>query len=185
MALRRLTALALAGVLALGASGCGDDSPTPTPGTSSAAASPTPSGPVAPVLPDLASRNDAVGAKAFVKYWFATLTYAMHTGHTDLVAASSAKECATCSGIASGIADIYGSGGQIEGGNWVPISFVSDPSAPKPLLRWLVQVRQARHEVVGAEAGNGPVAKRVFSMRVSVVWRSNRWLLQEAVDGRQ
>lgn len=187
MALQRLIALALTAALALGVSACGDDSPSPAPRTSSAAASPTPSasGPAAPVLPNAATRNDAVGAKAFVKYWFEAMTYAMHTGHTEPFVAVSAAECSTCAGVARGIKDVYEGGGRIEGGNWVPLAFVDDPSAPKPLVRWLVQVSQAQHTIIGAKTGNGPVAKRQFAMRISVVWRDGHWVLQEAAGGRQ
>lgn len=186
MALHRLTALALAGVLTLGVSACSDDTPPQTAPSTTASASPSPSstGPVAPVLPELAKRKDDVGAKAFVKYWFETFTYAMRSGDAAAVRGLSAEECKTCSGLVDQVERIYGSGGHVEGGSWQPVAFADDPSAPAPLRRWLVQVKQARHTIVGAETGNGPVAKRHFPLRISVVWRDGGWLLQEAAEGR-
>jgi hypothetical protein len=186
MALHRLTALALAGALALGVSACGGETPPETaPSTTPATASPSPTatGPAAPVLPELAKREDAVGAKAFVKFYFAAVTYAMKTGDTESLMAVSAKECNTCGNLIQRIDQIYETGGRVEGGRWAAIAFVEDPGAPKPLLRWLVQVKQAKHRILGAKSGNGPVAEKFFALRVSVVWRDERWMLQEAVDG--
>jgi hypothetical protein len=62
------------------------------------------------VLPELAKRNDAVGAKAFVKYWFSAVTYAMKTGDTEPFMAVSAKDCKTCSNLVREIDAIYAQG---------------------------------------------------------------------------
>lgn len=126
MALHRLTALALSGALALGVTACGHDSPPQTaPRTTPATASPSPTGPAtepaAPVLPDLAARKDAVGAKAFTRFYFAALTYAMKTGDTGLMDQYAAEDCETCAGIATKIRRIYDAGGRNDGGGW-PIS---------------------------------------------------------------
>lgn len=186
MALHRLTALALVGALALGASGCGDDSPAPSPRTSSAAASPTPTpsaGSAAPVLPDLATRKDEVGAKAFVKYWFAAVTYAMQTGDTQPFIAVSAKECTTCSNLKRRLEEIYGAGGSTKESRWELASGLApDPSADWPFRRFLVQVRQPKH-VLRTKNGHQQVPTKVFPMRVTVVWRQGGWQFQEGADG--
>lgn len=160
MAQHRLTALALAGVLALGVSGCGDDTPPETaPSTTPASASPsaTASGPVAPVLPELAKRQDAVGAKAFVKYWFAAVTYAMKTGDTDPFMEVSAKECKTCKNLDVAISDAYQADGRITGGGWVLIGLDPDPRLEPPLFRFAARVLQRTQTVHGT---SGEVIRR-------------------------
>ncbi|TCJ28928.1 DUF6318 family protein [Nocardioides jejuensis] len=147
MALHRLTAAAAAGVLVLGLAGCGGD---PQPSASSAAPKPTPSvsatGPVAPVLPDLAKRDDAIGAKAFVKYWFDAVTYAMHTGDTEPFMAVSAKECKTCSNLVREVRAIYDEG-RLSGGGWTVEAVEADPKSNAPLYRFAVRVRQAPQSI--------------------------------------
>ncbi|HSX67267.1 DUF6318 family protein [Nocardioides sp.] len=159
MALQRLTTLALVGALALGVSACGDDSPSPAPSTSSAAASPTPSatGPAAPVLPELAARNDAVGAKAFLRYWVSSVSYAMKTGDTTGLLRASTKECKSCAKIASEIDSIYAGGGHLEGGGWRIVAIEPDPRLKPPLYRLAVRLVQASQRVVD---GSGAVTSR-------------------------
>lgn len=184
MALHRLTALALVGSLALGASGCGDDSPSPAPSTSSAAASPTPTatatGPAAPVLPELASRKDAVGAKAFVKFYFAALTHAMKTGDTELMDKFAAKDCETCVGIAKKIRRIYDAGGRNDGGGWQigRLQYMNDST--DALHHMIVSVTQPPQRLIdqtGKVRQQDPRTDFLFN-----VWASqgtNGWRLRE------
>lgn len=174
MALHRLTALALAGALALGAAGCGDDSPAPAPSTSSAAASPTPSttGPAAPVLPDVAARNDAVGAKAFVKYWFEAVSFAMHTGDTRLFMAVSAKDCKTCTNLNAKILSMYRSRQRLVGGGWRVVGVEQDPKSKAPFWRFAVKVSQLPQKVVdrrGKVVSRDPQDQALFY--AGVQWR--------------
>lgn len=153
MALHRLTPLAVVVALALGLSGCGDDSPSPAPTTSSVAASPTAtaSGPAAPALPELAKRNDDVGAKAFVKYWFAAVTYAMRTGDTEPFMAVSSDGCKTCANLSKMIEEIYSKGQRLAGGGWRVTGVEQDPGSKAPFWRLAVKVTQARQQVVRAD----------------------------------
>lgn len=182
MALQRLTALALVGALALGVSACGDDSPSPAPSTSSAAASPTPSatGPAAPVLPELAARNDAVGAKAFVKYYFEALTHAMKTGETQLVADISDRACKTCSKLIKSVHTAYEGGGMLVGDGWSidGVRTVDDRPDGEHVYGFVTQAPQAYVD----KSGN--VVKRYdgkkFGVETLVRWRDG-WVMREAV----
>ena len=144
MALHRLTALAVVGALALGVSSCGDDSPSPAPSTSSAAASPTPTatGPAAPVLPDLATRHDAVGAKAFVKYWFDAANFAIATGDVAPVHAVSTDDCGSCRSLIGSVKRVYAAGGRIEGGRLEVDRLEHDGRVPAPTFRFALRLRQ-------------------------------------------
>lgn len=154
MAVRRIATAVVAAVLCVGVAGCGGDasSADPTP-TATASAKPTPSktGPVAPVLPELAKRNDAVGAKAFLKYWFAAVSYAMKTGDTEPFMAVSAKNCKTCEGLADKIGGIYSKNRRLEGGGWRVIGVEQDPGSKGPFWRLAVKVVQPAQRVVGQD----------------------------------
>ncbi|GGO84107.1 hypothetical protein GCM10011584_00880 [Nocardioides phosphati] len=184
MALHRLTALALTGVLALGASGCGGDSPSPTPGTSSAAASPTPtsSGPAAPVLPKAAITKTANGAEAFTKYWFALVTYAMRSGDTKDLRRSAAPECRGCNALIGSVSRVYADGHHISGGGWLVEEIARDTRVVMPYERFAVSVQQPRSEFVDE---HGKVLSRGhrerFVLAFSVLWRNGRWLAYESV----
>jgi hypothetical protein len=180
MALHRLTGLALVGALALGVSACGDDSPAPSPRTSSAAASPTPTatGPAAPVLPDLAARNDGVGAKAFVKFYFAALTYAMKTGDVELAASASGPKCAACRKMLDNIRSAYSDGGRITGGGWIVrrMQDVDDRTDGKHIFVFVVQEPQKY-----LDAGGGAVdhlERKKYAMELLVVWHAG-WTIRE------
>ncbi|MDO7867629.1 DUF6318 family protein [Nocardioides jiangxiensis] len=185
MAPHRLTAPAVAVVLVLGLAACGND---PKPSASSDAPTPTvsssPTGPVAPVLPDLARRNDAVGAKAFVKYWFAAVTYAMHTGDTEPFMAVSVKECKTCSNLKREIEAIYGDG-QLRGGGWVVRAVEADPKTEPPLYRFAVRVEQAPQAVMsGRERTSDRQPRQRFLFYAGARWSGGfEFLGLDRLDG--
>ena len=180
MALHRLTALALAGALALGVSGCGDDSPAPAPSTSSAAASPTPSatGPAAPVLPDLAARHDAVGAKAFVKFYFAALTYAMKTGETKLAANASAEGCSACNKMLGNIRSAYSQGGRISGDGWVVRRMQDVDDRPDGAHIYVLVVQEAQKYLGSDGRVVDNLQRKKYPMELLVVWRGG-WTIRE------
>lgn len=150
MAVRRIATATVAAVLCAGVAGCGGDasSADPTP-TVNASATPTRSatGPAAPVLPELAKRNDAVGAKAFLKYWFAAVTYAMRTGDTAPFMKVSAKDCKTCPGLEKKIKAVYAGGQRIDGGGWKPSGLDVDPRLKPPLYRVAVRLVQDKQTI--------------------------------------
>lgn len=185
MALHRLTALALTGVIALGASACGDDTPpetAPSTSTSSAAASPSPTttGPVAPVLPELAKRQDAVGAKAFVKYWFAALTYAMQTGDTTEVERVSASNCETCKQLIKSVHDAYGGGGTLSGTGWTVdgLRSIDDRGDGEHVFGFVKQSPQRYLDKSGAVVKR--YKGRKFGVETLITWDTH-WVMREAV----
>lgn len=181
MALHRLTALALASVLTLGVSACGDDGPPKTaPSTTAATASSSPTGPVAPVLPELAKRQDAVGAKAFVRFYFAAVTYAMKTGDTQLMDDYSATDCETCRGISKKVTRIYSADGQNKGGGWHVgrLAYMTDSTVS--LAHMTVSVTQPAQRLVDRDGKvwqRDPKTRFLFN-----VWASpdgGSWRLRE------
>lgn len=180
MALHRLTALALAGVLALGVSACGDDTPPPKtpPGTTPASASPSPTGPVAPVLPELAKREDAVGAKAFVKHWFRAVTYAMQTGDTEAVGDVSSPDCTTCTEMQKNITTAYADGGSMAGKGWriSRLQDVNDRPDGAHVFVFVIQAPQKYLDAAGAVIDRLPEKK--YAMEVLAQWDEG-WTMRE------
>lgn len=178
MALHRLTALALTGALALGVSACGEDSPSPAPRTSSAASSPTPTAPAAPVLSDLATRHDDVGAKAFVKFYFAALTYAMKTGDTEPVSSISTDDCNTCSKLIGTIEATYAEKGSLSGNGWTVLALrtVDDRPDGAHVYGFVRQSSQMQRDSTGSVVAHTPDKK--FGIEVLAVWESG-WRIRE------
>ncbi|MGH3492840.1 MAG: DUF6318 family protein [Sciscionella sp.] len=116
--------LGAGGVVVAGAvlvlTGCQGDpapSPPPTPSASSAAPSASPS-PVAPTLPAAARGTSPAAAKAFVRYYFATINYAALSGDVSGLRSLSEPGCKSCNAIIKNITKVYGAGGYIQSENW-------------------------------------------------------------------
>ncbi|WP_222423228.1 DUF6318 family protein [Arthrobacter woluwensis] len=128
-----LVLLACLGLVACGTGPAGP-SPSPPPTTpASATASPSPSAvakPVykpatatskalnvpVPVIPEAAKRETPDGAKAFVGYWVAMLSYAYETGDVKTLDTLGAPECRLCHSQPHHIAEQWANGAWIEGG---------------------------------------------------------------------
>ncbi len=185
--IRRIS-VAAALTAALLMSGCGGDKPSGepsgTPTTASLSPTPTATGPVAPVLPEAAKVNDDAGAKAFVEYWFAAVTYAMQTGDTKPFMAVSTDECAICANLEREIAGVYGAGGRYDGADWrLSRGLANDPSVSSPYRRYLVQVQQAAYSVTRPDGPVKRFEKELFPLRVTVIWRASSWNFLEGADG--
>ncbi|TCJ30448.1 DUF6318 family protein [Nocardioides jejuensis] len=94
------------------------------------------------MLPDLAKRDDAIGAKAFVKYWFAVANHAIATGDTAPLAAISAKDCGSCDALAASVRKSFKDGGHIDGGALHVVGLELDPRLKPPLFRFALRLRQ-------------------------------------------
>lgn len=126
------------------------------------------------MLPELAKRNDAVGAKAFLRYWFAAVTYAMKTGDTEPFMAVSARECKTCTNLRGEVLAIRDADRRLIGGGWEVVGVEQDPSLEPPYYRFAVKVHQPRQRVV--EASGKVVSKsaaQTFMFLVGVQHRDH------------
>lgn len=147
------------------------------------APSPSPSGPVEPVLPELAAKNSPDGAEAFTRYFFEVVTHAMQTGDTAPLKAVSDSDCKACSGLSEAIDRMYGEGRRNEGGGWIVKRVVFDPSLEMPFHKCLVIVDQPPQRLIGAD---GRVidkdAQQLLGFRVTVRWADDRWIAYEVVE---
>lgn len=177
---RPATAIAVVVSLGLGVVGCGGDPPEakPAPSTSAAAPSPTPTGPVAPELPADAKREDEVGAKAFIKFWFSVVTYAMQTGDTSAMDQYAADQCETCIKLSKSIETAYADGGHLEGAGW-SVEGVRAGSERSDGVQLYLFAQQAPQAYVDR---SGRVSKRIkgagFGAEALVI-RQDDWVLRE------
>lgn len=128
--------LVLLSCVSLVACGTGPAGPSPSPPPTtpaSATASPLPSAvakPVykpatatskalnvpVPVMPEAAKKETPEGAKAFVEYWVAMLSYAYETGDVTTLKKLSTSACNGCQASIASIERAYSNGGWLEGG---------------------------------------------------------------------
>lgn len=129
---RALIQIPAACALALSLAGCGAENPKPAPApTKSASASSSPSGEVAPRLPAEARGTSEAAAKAFVRHYLATFSYAARTGRVDELRSLGGASCESCSGVINRIADTYSAGGHADGRGYEARS-MRVASAPSP-----------------------------------------------------
>lgn len=92
-----------------------------------------------------------MGAKAFLKYWVSSVSYAMTTGDTTAFLRASTKACESCAKLATEIDAIYARGGHLEGGGWRIVAIEPDPRLKPPLYRLAVRLVQASQRVVDSK----------------------------------
>lgn len=178
---RILTSATLTLALALPLAGCGDDpapSPTPSASTSPATASPSPTGPVAPVLPAAAKANTEAGAKAFVRYWFEAVTYAMQTGDTGPIDAVAHESCGACSNVHDSVDRIYLAKQRVAGGGWNPTEITLDPQSKAPSYRFAVRVEQPAQQLIDENGKTVDQTKAtVFVFRTGATWQDDHFMI--------
>lgn len=126
-----------------------------TTGTPSPASDPAPSPDGPPTLPAAARGNGPRSAKAFVRYYIATLNFAAQTGETRALRRSSSDSCAACGAIARFIDRTYEESGYIKGHGWKPVSFqVVDAGTSRSLVVDVVVT--VSPQVVVAKSGAAP-----------------------------
>ncbi|MFF2676681.1 DUF6318 family protein [Arthrobacter koreensis] len=156
--------LALAGALVLGACSGSDDpdadaaqSPSsPVSPSTSSTPSPTPTatykpasaeGPAEnvplPEMPEEAKVESKEGLIAFARYWYELVNYGYETGDVEPVKAISGPDCFACQSLYSGMGDVYGTGGWIQGGDIEILTLDSDYQlTPEGRRQVLVSVKQ-------------------------------------------
>jgi hypothetical protein len=69
-----------------------------------------------PVMPEAAKKKTPEGAKAFVGYWVAMLSYAYETGDVKTLDTLGAPECRLCHSQPRNIEALWSNGSWVEGG---------------------------------------------------------------------
>jgi hypothetical protein len=67
-------------------------------------------------MPELAKENSKEGLEAFIRYWFALLSYAYETGDASEAQTLADDSCVLCSDLFAGVATNYSDGRWLIGG---------------------------------------------------------------------
>ena len=152
--------------------------PSVAPSPSRSVASSTPS-PMAPTMPAEARGTSAESAKAFVRYYFDQINYAMRTGDTESLDGLSTQNCVSCRAIARNVRQTYETGARIESEGWrlTVISLVPEQPREHPILD--LGVVQAPEVIV---LPSGDPGKKYSGgkqpMTAHLVWRHNHWIVE-------
>jgi hypothetical protein len=182
MGVRRGLAAALC-VAVAALAGCSDGEASPEPSDPTSAASPTASpSPTGPSIPPEAQGTDEASAKAFVRFWFETLSAAMLSGDVTQVTELSAN-CVSCSNLARTIQDVYRKGGRFESAGWVVEGSVRAPGYTDRNPDLLLRTRMARRHLFGSEGkviDTKPM--RLVPMRALLERRTGQWRIIKLED---
>jgi uncharacterized protein DUF6318 len=85
-------------------------------------------------MPAEAKGTSAASAKAFVRFYVATVNYATSTGDSKRLRELDDGKCVSCAGIAKRIDDVYSAGGRIESTGWTVSSMTVVSGPPKTPL---------------------------------------------------
>jgi hypothetical protein len=144
-----------------------------------AGATPTAAG--VPQVPSGAARHDPQGATEFVKYWFATMTYAEQTGDTTPVEGVTGPSCSQCRGALDTIRAAYADGGSLRGGVYVVRSVAVNDlvNLERPVYEATVD-RGARSSVDRAGTLRDTLPALSFANCVLVLeWAGGHWRVYE------
>jgi serine/threonine-protein kinase len=129
-----------------------------------------------PSLDATATAPNATGAAAFVRYWFATLNYAVDTGKTGPLSAASSPACRGCASVVKAISKGYQNGARLRGGEYTVREATADNFFSMDTPRIGVVYDRSPYSVVG------PSGDQLESS--PGVTFANCQVLLEQVDGR-
>ncbi|HET7387787.1 MAG TPA: DUF6318 family protein [Nocardioidaceae bacterium] len=185
--LTRLSATWIAAVLATAVVSACSSAPEPkplpdpppsssAPSSPSASASSSPEQTSAPTLPPEAKGTSAKAAKAFVRYYFTVISFAIKTGDVDHMRQLGADRCKSCTALAASIEKVYAAGGHVESKGWrlTVVSLVPDQPRSRPIFD--LSVVQSPEKVLregGGKVEHFPGGKQ--PMTITLERDNSRW----------
>jgi len=127
-------------------------------------------------MPAEAKGTSEASAKAFVRYYFATINFAARTGDTDQLRELGSPDCTSCEAITENIADIYGDGGNIRSDGWELRSIIAVPLQPRNKPIFDLSVFLNPEQVTSGETGEpedfegGKQPMTVYLVRQDSAW---------------
>lgn len=153
---RRLVAVAMCLPLLFS---CSEDEPSREPEAStstSATSSPSPS-PTGQAIPPAAQGTDEASAKAFVRFWFESLSSALVTGNFESMDQLTAATCQTCQGLRDQVTRVYQDGGRYETDGLRVEEIVTLEDTKEEGMMFALRVRETARRLIDE---NGAVVAR-------------------------
>jgi hypothetical protein len=138
----------------------------------------------APLLPAEAAVRSERGADAFVRHWFATLSYAEQTGDTAPLDRITGPSCAQCRTAVETIRSVYADGGSLRGGVYVvrQVAVNSLLNLERPVYEATVD-RSARSSLDRSGGLRATLPPLSFSNCVLVLeWADGAWRVFEVTS---
>ncbi|KRF19738.1 hypothetical protein ASG90_20110 [Nocardioides sp. Soil797] len=127
------------------------DTSSSTPSTSPSSEDPSPTD-TGPTIPPDAQGTDEASAKAFVRFYFETLSDAMESGDTTPLRQLATEKCETCTNLVRLIGGTYRKGGSYETEGWRVAKSLRGPAQPggrKSLLLKTIQEERVLYDSKG------------------------------------
>jgi len=155
-------------------SGTGEQTGAPVAAPGGAASS---AGSKAPLLPAAATAHTREGGIAFVRHWFAALTYAQQTGEPTDLATISSPDCAGCQTVIDTIKAAYDGGGSLRGGAYLVRGVTTNSlfAIDRPIYEATIdRGPRATLDRTGVERASLP-GLTVASCQVILEWTDGAW----------
>jgi Family of unknown function (DUF6318) len=171
-------------LLAVGLSGCTDDSPPTPPATqASPHRTPTPSPAASPPASPEAAQT-AKGAEAFVGYFWKVYNYSYQTGVTNDFEQIVSHGCAFCNDTISAINGLSDEGSHIEGSQIELTVAIAPPSDPRLGLIVETVISERPGKTIGR---NGAVIATTTGVRnmkseIAVDWNGKKWIVRDVAN---
>ena len=176
--MRRRTVLAgVVTLLVLVLAGCGSDNPKPAPPASSSASPSASPSVVAPTMPAEAKGTGPEAAKAFVKHYLATFSYAARTGDVTDLRLRSTEECTSCRDVIEQIQHVYASGGYARGKGYAAgkMRVSSNPVSVRTTVIQFPQVSKQTADAKIKKHGRSLLPSIFTLRRDSGTWQVDQW----------
>ena len=129
-----------------------------------------------PQPPASAEPATAEGGSAFIRHWFEALNYAIGTGDTSALDASSSSSCRTCADVVEFVQKAYANGGGLRGGGYTVRDVTTDNFWSLENAKFGVVFDRSSRSTVAADGGQSDVLDGASFLTGQV-------LLERAGDG--
>jgi serine/threonine protein kinase, bacterial len=110
-----------------------------------------------PQAPASAAPASAEGGSAFIRHWFEALSYAVGTGDTSALDASSSPSCRACADVIAFVRNAFSNGGSLRGGGYTLRNVTTDDFWSLENPRFGIVFDRSARSTVAAGGGQGDV----------------------------
>ena len=134
-----------------------------------------------PVMPELAKENSREGLEAFIRYWYAQLSYGYETGEVSGFASLSGPNCALCSSLRQGILDAWADGRWVSGGTLKSATIETNFDGASNSQVATVQVLQKTTEIRDPDGSlfQDPTLETNSASRATIEYSHGGWIMAD------
>jgi hypothetical protein len=127
-------------------------------------------------LPTEANAESDSAGRAFVRHYFAAISYALKSGDTEPMIDVSGVDCQSCTSIADLVDGVYDKGGRYETPGWEVERIVAAPRPGNDRRLYLLKIREARRSLLDSQGKVVDVnPASTMTMRMIIGRRESSW----------